>query len=138
MASMGERLHKESLFSHMDYDEETFITFLRTMMQSPYGFFWCIVDQEQDIPIGMLLATLQKTYFGKDFIATDLILVVDKERRGTCGTAFVSLVNEYKQWAFKMGAKRVYLGSSSGVDPEATENILERAGFHKVGSIHEA
>lgn len=138
MVSMGKRLHAESLFSHMDYDEGPLVEYVRKAMQMPFYFFWCIVDQEQEVPIGMLFASLQKTYFGVDMVANDLILMVEKEHRGTCGTALGALINEYKQWAFKMGAKRVYLGTSTGIDPEATERLFQHSGFHKIGALYEA
>jgi len=138
MVGMGKRLHAESMFSHMDYNEDELIGFVQQAMQSPYTFFWCIVDQEQEVPIGMLLATIQKSYFGKDFVANDLVIMVEKEHRGSCGSALASIINEYKQWAFKSGAKRVYLGTSTGIDPENAEALYKRVGFSKIGVLYEA
>lgn len=138
MVSMGKRMHAESKFAHMDFNEEETTAFVTKLLETPYAFFWVIVDQEQEVPIGMLIAAMQKSYFGKDFVANDFILMVEKEHRGSCGSALVSLIREYRQWAFKMGAKRVYLGTSTGIDAENTEALYQRVGFSKIGALYEA
>jgi hypothetical protein len=138
MVGMGKRMYLESKFSHMDYDEDMLIGFVQEVIKSPYTFFWVIVDQENEVPIGMLFASIQKSFFGKDFVANDLVMMVEKEHRGSCGSALASLIKEYKRWAFRLGAKRVYLGTSTGIDPEATEELYRRVGFSKIGALYEA
>ncbi len=72
-------------------------------------------------------------YFTDDLIASDILVYVRPERRGS--TAAVRIIKEYIKWA-KPLAKDVVLGISSGVHPERTKALYERLGFPTVGTMH--
>ena len=139
MISMGSRLHKESAFRDMDYDYETIVPIVRSAVAgAPNLFFHCIVHVPTEVPVGMLLAVVMKSYFGKDYVANDMLLYVDREHRGLVGAELRELIDDYNMWARQRGAKRVYLSSSTTIDPDRTEKLFEACGFHKIGTLHEA
>lgn len=138
LASMGKRLHAKSLFKDMDYNEEQVIAVGNMARTNDHCFLHVIVDLEQDVPIGILMAMVTPTYFGKDFVANDMLLMVEEEHRGKCGAALREITTRYKNWAFHKGAKRVYLSTSTGIDTEKTKEAFEACGFHQVGTLHEA
>jgi hypothetical protein len=136
---MGKRLHEESLFRDMEYSEDA-VTALGHVARedTEHYFLHVIVDVEQEVPVGMLLAMLTPTYFGGDRIANDLLLMIEPAHRGHCGSALKEITSRYRNWGFHKGAKRVYLASTTGIEPERTRDIYEVCGFHQVGTIHEA
>jgi hypothetical protein len=135
---MGKRLHGESLFSNMDYNEESVAKLGHVAATDENFFFHTIVELPTDVPVGMLIGMLQTTFFGTDKIATDLLFFIEPEHRGQCAEAIQEITTRYSRWGFYKGAKRVYLVSSTGIEPERTEHAYEACGFRKIGTVHEA
>jgi hypothetical protein len=139
LVSIGRRLHDNSKFRFMEYDEDRVMILGYTALDNPGHMFLMIIeDTEAEVPVGMLLAGLQQSYFGKDYVANDLLLLVEEEHRGRCMSALRRITALYREWAVERGARRVYLSTSTGVDPERTRVALEACGFHQIGTIHEA
>lgn len=137
LVSMGKRMHAESLFKDMEYDENKVYRMAHAAAEG-FGFFNVIVHMETEVPVGMLLAYVTMSFFGRDLVGNDLVLVVEPEHRGRCGHELKQLIGNYHIWAKHMGAKRVYLGSSTGIDPERTAKLFESCGFKQIGTLHEA
>jgi hypothetical protein len=135
---MGKRMHGDSLFNAMEFNDEQVTSIGMMARESDTMFLHVIVDVEQDVPVGMLLATLSPSFFGKDLVANDLLLLIEDEHRGHCGSALKEITSRYKNWAFHKGAKRVYLATSTGLMAEKTKEAYEACGFRQVGTIHEA
>ena len=139
LTALGKQLHEESAFSHMQYDEVMCGGWARFAMDKPNKIFLkVIIEKAHGKVVGILLAKMDQSYFGKDAIAHDMLLGIDKDHRGRCRDALVWLVNEYQAWAIKQGAKRVFLASYTNVEAERTEKLFEHLGFRKIGTVHEA
>lgn len=63
--------------------------------------------------------------------ASDLILYVRPGERGAW--VGVNLVRAYRRWAIEQGAERIYLGTSTGIEPERFRALFQRLGFEHVG-----
>jgi hypothetical protein len=139
LVSMGRRMHDNSKFRDMDYDEDKVAILGFAALDQPKRMFLMVIDDtEQDVPVGILLAGLSQSYFGSDYVANDLLLVIEEEHRGRCGDALRRITALYREWASEHGAKRIYIGTSSGIDPEHACKALEACGFHMIGTLHEA
>jgi hypothetical protein len=138
LVSMGRRLHDNSAFRNMSYDSEQVEKLGHMALANGTMFLRIIEHIPTEVPVGILLAYLQPTYFGRDLVANDMLLLVEEEHRGKCFDAIRYITSMYRDWAQAAGAKRIYLGTSTGVDPEKTRTVLEKCGFHQIGTLHEA
>lgn len=138
LVSMGRRLHDNSAFRNMNYDEQQVEKLGYVALGTNTMFLRVIEHVPTEVPIGLLLAHLQQSYFGSDLVANDMLLMIEEEHRGQCFDALRYLTAMYRDWAQTAGAKRVYLGTSTGVDPERARIALEKCGFHQIGTLHEA
>lgn len=139
LVNMAARMHEESLFKGMDFDHEQMTHVLEAAVdRGPVLFLQIIEHVPTEVPVGALLACVQRSFFGKDMIATDLGLIVEREYRGRCGKQVKQLLENYRAWAKSCNAKRIYAGTTTGIEAEKTETVLELCGFHRIGTIHEA
>jgi hypothetical protein len=139
LVSMGRRMHDNSKFRDMDYDEDKVAILGYTALDQPTRMFLMVIeDTETEVPVGVLLAGLTQSYFGSDYVANDLLILIEEEHRGRCGDALRRITALYREWASALGAKRIYIGTSSGIDPERACKALEACGFHQIGTLHEA
>lgn len=138
IAQLGEEWHKESAFSHMEYNVSKVAALLSMSLVKKEMFVQVMIEKQTGKVVGLMWAELQESYFGRDKVANDWMLGVAKEHRGKCTNALFHLVNNYRAWAIESGARRIYLATTTGVEPEKTEATFERLGFHKIGTIHEA
>lgn len=123
----------------MRYDEAHVMQIGYTALEGPSPLFLqAIIHIETEIPVGFLLACVTCSFFGPDLVANDLVLCIEPEYRGKCGMAIKQLTERYKNWARGVGAKRIYLATSTGIEPEHTRLAYEACGFHVIGTIHEA
>jgi len=137
--SMGRRMHDESAFRNMNFDEQKVAKLLfMAITNKDFLFAHVIIHEPTEVPVGGLLAGLSQTYFGSDFVSNDLMLMVEREHRGRCFDAVMRLTALYREWGIERGAKRIYLGTSTGIEPETTRRVLEACGFKQIGTLHEA
>lgn len=138
LVSMARRLHDNSAFRNMNFDDEQVEKLGHTAIDNRTMFIRIIEHVPTEIPIGMLLAYMQQSFFGRDLVANDMALIVEEEHRGRCFDALRYITAQYRDWAQTSGAKRIYLGTSTGVDPERARKVFEACGFHQIGTLHEA
>lgn len=79
--------------------------------------------------VGMFLGCISQSFFGKDIIASDTLLYVDKEHRG--GFHGASMIKKFVEWSKLSGAKQIRPGVSTG--DEVASKVYERLGFKNVG-----
>lgn len=137
LIEMGRKLHGSSLFKDMDYDVDHTFSICNAALNYPDKFFFNVIAVD-DVPVGMLLAAMNVTFFGKDVVANDLLLFIEEEHRHMCGEALQEITRRYKHWATHYNARRIYLATTTGIEPERTREVFEKCGFHQVGTIHEA
>lgn len=138
LAGLGKVLHAESAFAHMNFETVMVERFLHYAMTQENNWWVQVIVGDDDVPVGGMVAEIVTTFFGEDCIAEDRTLMIAPEHRTKCSSALTLLVSNYFVWASSKGAKRIFLATSTGVDPEKTEKVYEALGFHKVGTIHEA
>ena len=130
--AMGSSMHKESWFSHFDY-EDSKLQELWDITET-YPHMYCkFVAEHDDKIVGMFVGMCAEHYFGHDKIASDLLLYVTPEARG--GTAAVRLIKAYDKWAREAGAKEIHVGVSTGVNEERTVKLYEKLGFDSKATL---
>jgi GNAT superfamily N-acetyltransferase len=138
LVSMARRLHDNSKFRNMHFDDEQVEKLGHQALDTKTMFIRIIEHVPTEVPIGMLLAYVSQSIFGRDLVANDIVLLVEEEHRGRCFDAVKYITAQYRDWAQTAGAKRIYLSTSTGVDPEAARKVYEACGFHQIGTLHEA
>src|SRR5262245_27482452 len=121
----------------MRYDEQRCANIARWARERNHGLWMHVIDSGGHV-VGFLLAQVWESFFGPDKVCNDLILVLDKEHRGRAFIAIQELVEQYHKWARENGAMRVYLSTTTGIEPEETAKFYEVLGFRQIGTIHEA
>lgn len=134
---IGEQFHKESRYSHMDFSYEKVAEQAVVALEIPNKEFFQVITYNDEV-VGMLSATMDQTAFGIDAVAHDRMLGLAKEHRNKCFVALQKIIDNYHKWAREKGAKRIFLSTTTGVEPEKTAKLYETMGFHQVGTIHEA
>src|SRR5215475_4698860 len=77
IVELGAKLHVESLFSHMRYDEQRCKNVVRWAHEGNHGLWMRVVESGGRV-VGFLLGQVWESFFGPDKIANDLTLVIDK------------------------------------------------------------
>lgn len=138
LVEMGDRMHKESsTFRHMNYDYNKVAQLGATAMQDDSELFLRVIARkENDVAVGMFLARIDTSYFGTDRIASDLLIMVEKEHRGHCYYQMQEIAREYKSWARERDAKIIWLATSTGIETDKVSMLFSSLGFPPVGKLH--
>ena len=132
MVELGRQMHAESNYSHLDYDPAKLDLMAATWLANPEIYFADIAICENKI-FAMYVGFISEYYFGKDLVANDCLLFVDKSKRG--GVAAIRLIKRFQQWAFDKGASEVRPATSTGVQTEDTKKLYEALGYDTVGYV---
>ncbi len=128
MSDLGLDFHVNSTFSSMNYSKDDVEKTIRNLIEN--NQFVVVAESDNKEIIGVMLGLIEKSWFGKDFIASDLTLLVKKNFRG--GLVAFRLVKSFIKWAKLAGASQIRPGVSSG-NFEA-DVFYKRLGFLKCGS----
>tara|TARA_B100001250_G_scaffold380115_1_gene371309 strand:- start:57 stop:527 length:471 start_codon:yes stop_codon:yes gene_type:complete len=79
--------------------------------------------------VGFGAFTANPSFFGNDLTATDLILYVLPEHRGS--TIAIRILKEYEKWAISQNVDEISLGISTGINVERTGQFYERLGYRR-------
>lgn len=123
---LAKNMIAESAFSRRNFNPEKFAK----VLESPDVYFAFYRNDKHEI-IGGFMGAVTYSFFGDDVIASDFALYIEPEHRGGMGA--VRLVRDFESWAIGLGAKEIYIGQSTGVEPERTVQFYERLGYQKVG-----
>ena len=127
---LARQMHEESAaHSGMALDRRKLAERLGAAAESSTAYVMLAV--RDGTVLGGFLGTITGTFFSDELAAKDLAWFVSKERRGS--VAAVTLVRDFERWARAMGAKRIFLGQSTGVDIEKTRALYEHLGYRTVG-----
>lgn len=88
-----------------------------------------LLNVQNELPVGMLVATISQTPFSDDLVASELAWWVDEEYRGTKGS--LELVFAYEEWAKRVGAKHVTMALLPALTNPKVEGYYEKLGYHK-------
>ena len=94
------------------------------------------VAEEDGILVGMIAGVPVEHFFSTDKYASDLVVYVAPEKRGS--SALLRLVRAFEEWCFGTeGVREVTLGVSTGVHADATVRVYEKLGYtlHSYGLV---
>lgn len=130
---LGKEMHEESpIYQQMDYSFQKVQDLLHRHVNED-GLVWLVAEQDGEI-IGGILGIISEHYFGKDLMAVDEALFVTKGKRG--GSAAFKLIRGFAEIAALRGARRIMLGTTTGVEAEAVGRFYEKLGFERIGGLY--
>lgn len=130
IVEMGESMHHESAYRHLDYRYDKCMDLCMFVMENPDAQLGIVAVEGAEI-IGMFGGYVVPYFFGADLVAMDWLLYVKPEHRG--GSAAVKLLRHYEAWAREKGAKQAVLGISTEIATDRTLQFYERMGFRRIG-----
>ncbi len=132
METLARKMHAEGAFRGLDYDVRKVLTIGKQVLNNP-DYFGVLCEHDDEI-IGLMVCYVTEFYFGTDVIAQDMILYIDKTRRG--GIGGLRMIERYVEWAVEKGAKEIQLGQTVGIDAEAVAKLYAHAGFELIGQLY--
>ena len=132
LIGIGRKVHQESEYNVMSFNPQKCELLCHSIITNPDMFGRVTV--KEGVIIGVVVAGVCPTYFSDELNASDLLVYVLPEYRGT--RAFFMLCIEYIAWAKIMGARLIFLRNSTGIEPEKTGNLYQRMGFQHIGGIY--
>lgn len=132
LIAMGWDMHQESWYRNLNFDPPK----LRLLYESIKAYparFCAFVAEEGDNKVGMFVGAIAEFYFGTDKLASDLLLFVAKEHRGS--TAAPRLIKAYLAWAKENDARSINLGISTSINVDRTARLYEKLGFKLDGHL---
>ncbi len=123
------KMHKESSYSNMDYNEYQ----MRAVLHQLINNNQCVLVSVTDKKItGMFVGYKSQSFFGKDWVANDLLLYVLPEHRGSITAA--RLIKAFTEWAERQPeVKQIRPGISTGEVGEKAIGLYERLGYRRAG-----
>jgi len=126
---LAKAMHEESDFS----DEPLEMSYLYRLFNHQDVFAKAIYDKKSEKYVGGLIGSVSKAFFGPVIRASDFVFFIKQESRGSAAAAF--LLKEFEDWAIKKGAKKIYMGSTTGINVEAYCKFLFKFGYKDIGFI---
>ncbi len=132
LLAMGHMAHEESEYRKLSFSSEKCEALCKQIIEVPglYG----IVAETACETIGVLVAGIAPAYFSEEPTASDLLVYVLPEYRGS--RAFYMMCLHYVVWAKEHGAKLIFLRTSTGIAPKKTGELYKRMGFNQIGGIY--
>jgi GNAT superfamily N-acetyltransferase len=131
MAALGARMHADSSFSSLSFDENKVRRFLLSLIGSPQGLV--LVSERDGALQGGIVGMVYVEWFSNDLVAGDYALYLAPEARN--GPTALRLIKEFVALARAKGAKQIRPGVSTGEAGAGAEKLYEHAGFRRVGSL---
>ena len=94
----------------------------------------CYLALENEECIGFGAFSVNPSFFGHDLTATDLLLYVIPEKRGS--TVAMRILKEYEKWAISQNVTEISLGISTGINVENTGKFYEMLGYRKESILY--
>ena len=132
LIEIGLMCHQESEYSVMSFSANKCIALCERTIAEPQMLG--TVTAKDGVITGVLVAAAIPAYFSDEITASDLLIYVLPEHRGS--RAFYMLCLSYVGWARAKGARLIFLRNSTGIESEKVGNIYQRMGFEHVGGIY--
>lgn len=125
-------MHSESDYADLPYDKlVTLNHVLEPSEVSPYIALVATNDEKE--VIGFMFGIITPFFFNDMLVANDLAVFVQQNNRGYVIAKM--LIEAFEEEAKRRGAVRIYLGSTTGVQPERTLQLYEKLGYSYIGGI---
>ena len=79
--------------------------------------------------VGFGAFVVNPSFFGHDLTASDLMLYVVPEKRGS--TIAHRIIKKYEEWAISQNVTEISLGISTGISVERTSKFYEALGYRQ-------
>lgn len=129
---LARAMHQESSSSHMDWQDEKIINFIKYSFQDEPFFYVGVIEDEDGI-FGFVGGSCYPTFFGNDKQCCDTAVYVTPKRRGF--KAAVKLIKSLEEWGISQGAVQCNVGTSAGIVDESYMKLLNKLGYRKAGFI---
>lgn len=136
MVNITERVWNESFYAPLAFSHEKTLNYIYGAVVKQPNWFARIIVDENNKPVGGLIGYCESMLSSNDLIAYDVSMLIDKDHRGRCLKEFVQVIEEFKQWSIKSGAKVIKVGVSSGINIDKASAFIERLGFARIGALH--
>ena len=133
VVALGMRMHGESGYSFLPFDERKVRDLIRTFLddvETRCGF----VVLDRDTVVAMLGGYIESYYFCDERFATDIVFFVDKPYRGA--SIARQLLRYFNRWAASRGAREVALFLTSDINTERVGAFYEALGFRQAGGVY--
>lgn len=133
LIALGELMHVESNYRSIIFSKDKTLVTGISIIADP---MWCVrvCEGKDDEVIGMFVGYVSQFPFSYDLVASDFVLYVLPEYRGS--TAALRLLGAYEAWAKSKEAKIINIGTTTGVNTDKVGEFYERLGFNRVGAVY--
>tara|TARA_B100000795_G_scaffold146636_1_gene109884 strand:+ start:5147 stop:5599 length:453 start_codon:yes stop_codon:yes gene_type:complete len=126
----GRAMHEESpVFNPSKYDDKKVEDLLNQSLTDHYNICVLLAEEKGQI-VGGIIAMAYGEFYGPERTASDLVLFIDKDKRG--GLTAARLIKAYESWAKLVDVSVVTLGVSTGINPERTSSLYKKLGYGDV------
>jgi GNAT superfamily N-acetyltransferase len=94
--------------------------------------FLCLVAVQEGDVVGLLYGIVTEHFFADMCYATNVMLYVAPEARGSW--AVVKLIRRFERESRARGADEILIGNTSGINAARTVQLYARLGYHPVGA----
>lgn len=125
LVEMGQALHDETTYKHVEYSPERVAETCRLMIAN--GFL--VVAEKEGEVIGVMMGDVYIPWYTTERMGIDYTLYIMPEHRN--GLIAVKLIKRFEQWCIAMGAKQIRPGIGTG-DPSVIR-LYKALGYKSVG-----
>ena len=128
IVEMCRACHDESpVFSHLSFSVERVAETMSVFITESCGAVF--IAEKNDQIIGFSVVCAASHWSSTDLIAEEEMIYIRPEHRG--GFAIARLISAMNAWADIKGAKYLFSGCITGIEPEKVAGLYERLGFHR-------
>lgn len=130
MLVVGKRMWSETDHAILDLDlNRVEATFVDKIDQH----FAMVVDHGGEV-VGVITAFIDRFWYSQDPVSfLQMWYVVPEHRRGLLGGL---MIRHYVRWSKRQGARAMYAYTTAGIRTEATDALLQHAGFTRIGGSY--
>ena len=124
---------ENSVYDVSAYSAKRIITQLVQAIDLPNVYLGLVGERDGEV-VGLKYACATLCFYTDNVVCWDLATYVTPKARAFALT--YKFVQEYKRWAISIGAKELYLGSTSRPENARIGQLFTRLGFKPAGSLH--
>ncbi|MDR1276569.1 MAG: GNAT family N-acetyltransferase [Candidatus Accumulibacter sp.] len=132
IVELGRLLHAASSYATQRFDEDKVADTMRALIGGSGVVFVAEID---GVVVGGIAGAVTEPWFSREKIAFDYSFFIDPARRH--GVMAVRLLKTFFDWARRMGAERIHMGITTGVNVEETARLYRALGMKDAGALFE-
>lgn len=132
-AELGERFYKEQKpFSQVPYCPEKIIHLVKHVwLPNPQKYLPLVAVDKNNKIYGGFVGVIEDYYFNYESYATDVLIYVDKDKRGDI--AAIRFLREFEKWARSQGVKEIRPATSTRININRLQQFYEKMGYQTTG-----